>query len=113
MNVSSLWRETDALPAVFDALANEQRRAILVRLARGSASTPEVAAQFGFTKQALSRHIAVLEDAGLIERTIQGRVHYLTLIPAPLDRVSRWLVEIRRGWHASLDRLDALLSEER
>ncbi len=113
IEVTRLRREADALPAVFDALANEQRRAILVRLARGSASTPEVAAQFGFTKQALSRHLTVLEDAGLIERTIQGRVHYLALIPAPLDRVSRWLVEIRRGWHASLDRLNALLSEER
>jgi DNA-binding transcriptional ArsR family regulator len=101
------------LGAAFDALANHQRRAILVRLARGAASTPEIALQFGFTKQALSRHVAVLENAGLIERTTQGRTHHLALIPAQLDRISRWLVEIRSGWRSSLDRLDTALRERR
>jgi DNA-binding transcriptional ArsR family regulator len=99
------------LNAVFDALANEQRRKILIRLARGSVTTPEIAAQFGFTKQALSRHVALLEDAGLISRTARGRVHYLTLKPEPLERVSHWAYELRRGWKANLDRLEDALRE--
>jgi DNA-binding transcriptional ArsR family regulator len=97
------------LDDVFGALANRQRREILVRLARGSAATPEFASQFGFTKQALSRHIAVLDEAGLIERSVQGRTNRLTLVPAPLERVSNWILELRRGWQASLDRLDDVL----
>ncbi|MBV9720102.1 MAG: winged helix-turn-helix transcriptional regulator [Candidatus Eremiobacteraeota bacterium] len=98
-----------SLGAVFGALANEQRRAIVVRLAQSSVSTPEVASQFEFTKQALSRHVAILEDAGLVRRTMRGRTYDLVLVPEPLDHISRWLVEIRRGWCASLDRLDQVL----
>jgi DNA-binding transcriptional ArsR family regulator len=110
----ALARHKAVLGNVFDALANEQRRAILDRLARGPASTPDVASQFGFTKQALSRHLTVLEKAGLIERNIRGRTNDLVLVPARLDYVSRWLTEIRRGWHASLDRLDTIMrSNER
>jgi DNA-binding transcriptional ArsR family regulator len=104
-----LARGGASLGLVFGALANEQRRAILARLARGPASTPEIATQFDLTKQALSRHLVVLEDAGLVERTLRGRTYDLALVPAPLDRISRWLVEIRRGWHASLDRLEGVL----
>lgn len=101
------------LGEVIDALANEHRRAILMCLARGRRSTTDVAEQFGFTKQALSRHMAVLEEAGLIERTIVGRTHRLALVPAQLDRVARWLVELRRGWQASLDRLDHVLRSDK
>jgi DNA-binding transcriptional ArsR family regulator len=110
-NMPGLARAT-SLGTVFGALANEQRRAILARLARGPASTPEIALQFDLTKQALSRHLAVLEDAGLVERTMRGRTYDLALVPAPLDRISRWLGGIRRGWHANLDRLDAMLKEQ-
>ncbi len=102
-----------ALGYVFDALANEQRRSILVRLAHGASSTPEIASQFGFTKQALSRHLKVLESAGLIARSGRGRINDVTLLPAALDDVSRWLVEVRRGWHASLDRLEHVLRSKR
>ena len=107
-------RRKAGIGSVFDALANDQRRAILVRLARGPASTPDIASQFGFTKQALSRHLTVLESAGLIERNFRGRTNDLVLVPARLDHVSRWLMEIRRGWHANLDRLDTIVrSKER
>lgn len=107
-------RRKDGIGSVFDALANDQRRTILIRLARGPASTPDIASQFGFTKQALSRHLTVLESAGLIERNIRGRTNDLVLVPARLDHVSRWLMEIRRGWHANLDRLDTIVrSKER
>jgi len=95
--------------AEFDALANERRREIVSRLARGSMTTPEIGRHFGFTKQAMSRHLAQLESAGLVARTLHGRVHELSLIPRRLDGVARWVNELRRGWAASLDRLDEVL----
>jgi len=99
-----------ALDTVFDALANEHRREIVMRLARGSMTTPEIGRHFGFTKQALSRHVGLLENAGLVSRTVRGRVHELTLVPRHLDDVVRWVDELRRGWAASLDRLDEVLN---
>jgi DNA-binding transcriptional ArsR family regulator len=107
-----LTRRETALGSAFDALANAQRRAILARLARGPASTPEIASRFGFTKQALSRHLTILERAGLIQRRIRGRTNDLALMPAPLDDVSQWIAEIGRGWQASLDRLDLILRSQ-
>ena len=98
-----------ALDGVFDALANERRREIVARLARGPLTTPEIGLHFGFTKQALSRHIDLLENAGLVSRTLHGRVHELELIPRQLDTVERWLFELRRGWSGSLDRLGEVL----
>jgi DNA-binding transcriptional ArsR family regulator len=73
------------------------------------APTPEISRGFAFSKQALSRHVAILEDAGLVRRTVRGRVHDLTLVRAPLTEVSGWLGEVERGWRTSLDRLDAVL----
>jgi DNA-binding transcriptional ArsR family regulator len=109
--VSQPLRRQAALGSAFDALANEERRRILRRLARGAATTPEIASQFHFTKQAMSRHVAVLERAGLIGRSSRGRVRSLTLVPTQLDRISLWIAELRHGWHASLDRLDEVLKE--
>jgi DNA-binding transcriptional ArsR family regulator len=74
-------------------------------------TTPEVGRHFGFSKQVLSRHVGVLEDAGLIERTLRGRVHELVLAPAPLRELSSWATELRRGWEASLDWLDEVLGK--
>lgn len=98
-----------ALDGVFDALANEARREIVARLARGPMTTPQISRHFGFTKQAMSRHIGVLEDAGLVARTLHGRVHELALVPRRLDGVVSWISELRRGWTASLERLDEVL----
>jgi DNA-binding transcriptional ArsR family regulator len=98
------------LDAVFDALASGSRREIVRRLARGAMTTGQIGRHFAFTKQALSRHIALLEEAGLISRTTtHGRVHQLTLVPEPLDRMTLWVHQLRRGWTASLDRLDDVL----
>jgi DNA-binding transcriptional ArsR family regulator len=97
------------LDVTFDALANQPRRYIVARLSAGPALTPDIGRSFGFSKQALSRHVAILEGAGLVRRTVRGRVHELTLIQAPLAEVSDWLSEIRRGWRANLDRLDTVL----
>jgi DNA-binding transcriptional ArsR family regulator len=98
------------LDAVFDALASSSRREIVTRLARGAMTTTQIGRHFAFSKQALSRHIALLEEAGLIARTTTyGRVHELSLVPQPLDRVAQWVHHLRRGWTASLDRLDDVL----
>jgi DNA-binding transcriptional ArsR family regulator len=105
----SIYRVGVALDQVFDALANQSRREIVARLSRGSVTTPEIGQRFGFSKQALSRHLALLEGAGLIQRLARGRVHELSLVPAPLGEVSGWLAEIRRGWETNLDRLDEVL----
>jgi DNA-binding transcriptional ArsR family regulator len=101
--------EGPALNAVFDALANEPRREIVKRLARGPMTTPEIGRHFKFTKQALNRHVGLLENAGLVSRTLHGRVHELTLVPRRLDGLTRWISELRSGWAASLDRLDEVL----
>jgi DNA-binding transcriptional ArsR family regulator len=98
-----------SLDAVFDALASEHRREIVLRLSRGAMATPEIGKHFGFTKQALSRHVAVLEGAGLVARTRRGRVCELALVHKRLDRVTSWISHLKRGWQASLDRLDEVL----
>jgi len=97
------------LDALFDALANRPRRQIVARLASGPMTTPEVGRHFGFSKQALSRHVGVLEGAGLIERTVRGRVHELALVPNRLDEVATWVTVVRRRWEANLDRLGEVL----
>lgn len=100
------------LDPVFDALASEHRRRIVDHLAVRPLDTPTLGAKFNMSKQALNRHIVVLEDAGLIERRLQGRVHELRLIADPLDGVSDWVSQIRRGWQANLDRLADVLEED-
>lgn len=94
---------------VFDALANRARRDIVVRLSRGGATTPDLGRDFEITKQALSRHLRLLEDAGLIERRLRGRVHELNLVPDQLEGVSRWTTTIRENWSLNLGRLDSIL----
>jgi DNA-binding transcriptional ArsR family regulator len=101
-----------ALDAVFSALANEHRRRILRRLASGDAATARIARDFDFSKQALSRHIAVLEDAGLVKRTVRGRERRLALAPSRLHDVATWLFQLHRGWQRSFDRLDEVLQNK-
>lgn len=101
------------LDAVFQGLANGSRREIVARLARGPMTTPAIGRHFGFSKQALSRHVAVLEGAGLVARTLRGRVHELVLVPRRLDSITRWVSGLRRGWAANLDRLDEVLRDRK
>ena len=98
------------LDRTFDALANEHRRRIVDQLTVGPLDTPTLGSRFSLSKQALNRHLIVLEDAGLIERRLRGRVHALTLQPSPLDDVGAWVAEVRRGWEASFDRLAQILA---
>ena len=97
------------LGLVFDALANEPRRDMVARLARGSMTTPEIGRHFGFSRQALNRHVSILEDAGVIRRTLKGRVHEVTLVRGSLDDMAEWVSIVRRGWESNLDRLGTLL----
>jgi DNA-binding transcriptional ArsR family regulator len=97
------------LDPIFQALASEPRRDIVTLLSRGPVTTPVIGRQFEFSKQALSRHVGLLDAAGLIDRRRQGRVHELSLLPAPLSEAAGWLTHVRRAWEANLDRLDAVL----
>jgi DNA-binding transcriptional ArsR family regulator len=99
----------DSLDRTFGALADPTRRKILERLARGDARITELAQPFAMSLPAISRHIAVLERAGLLKRRRAGRVHHVKLNSVPMQRAYRWIDEYRRFWEGSLDSLAAYL----
>jgi DNA-binding transcriptional ArsR family regulator len=98
------------LPATFSALADPTRLAILARLAEGEATVNELAAPFPISQPAISRHIRVLEDAGLILRRIDGARRPCRLAPEALDRVEDWLAGLRQAFQANYSRLDRVLA---
>ncbi|NIM43765.1 MAG: metalloregulator ArsR/SmtB family transcription factor [Hydrogenophaga sp.] len=100
------------LDDVFVALADETRRAILARLSAGEARVTEVAAPFDISLNSVSKHIRILERAGLVTRRRSGRDHYLSLDPRPLTEASDWLQSRQRFWAGRVQRLQALLDEE-
>jgi DNA-binding transcriptional ArsR family regulator len=91
------------------ALADETRRAILKRLASGEARVTEVAAPFDISLNSVSKHIRLLERAGLVRRRVEGRDHFLSLDPKPFDELSAWMTRTREFWNARLDSLEAAL----
>jgi DNA-binding transcriptional ArsR family regulator len=99
------------LDAVFAALADPTRRAILSRLAAGEASVNEIAAPFEMSQPAVSKHLKVLERAGLIERDIDKQRRPARLKAEPMAAAVRWLEEFRQFWSTSFDQLDGLLEE--
>ncbi|WP_036294037.1 helix-turn-helix transcriptional regulator [Methylosinus sp. PW1] len=101
----------DPLSATFAALADPTRRAILARLAQGEASVGELAAPFSISQPAVSKHLKVLEQAGLITRTRAAQSRPCKLDAARLREVSDWLETYRRFWEESFDRLDAYLAQ--
>jgi DNA-binding transcriptional ArsR family regulator len=101
----------DRLDLVFQALANRTRRALLQRLAKGAARVTDLAAPFGISLPAISRHLSVLERAGLIERSIQGRVHSCALDIGPMATAEEWLAAYREFWTGQLDRLAGFLED--
>jgi DNA-binding transcriptional ArsR family regulator len=103
--------ETDRLSVTFAALADPTRRAILARLASGERSVMELAEPFTMSLPAVSKHLKVLERAGLIERGREAQWRPCRLEAKPLKEVSRWLEHYREFWEGSLDRLDELLRE--
>jgi DNA-binding transcriptional ArsR family regulator len=104
---------TESLNATFAALADPTRRAILARLADGEASVTELAEPFEMSMPAVSKHLKVLERAGLIARSRDAQWRPCRLEAAPLRAVDTWLDEYRRFWEASFDRLDQYLKEVR
>ncbi len=101
----------DQLDATFAALADPTRRAILARLARGDASVNELAAPFHMSLPAVSKHLKVLERAGLVARGRSAQKRPCRLVAEPLREVAEWTQQYRRFWEESFDRLDELLRE--
>ena len=99
------------LDAIFAALADPTRRAILSRLAKGEASVNEIAAPFEMSQPAVSKHLKVLENAGLIVRDIDRQRRPARLKAEPMVAAVRWLEEFRTFWSSSFDQLDGLLEE--
>ena len=101
---------TDQLNAVFGALADPTRRAILARLADGDANVAELTRPFGISQPAISRHLKVLEGAGLISRQRRATARLSRLEAEPLREATAWLARYRAYWEESYERLDALLA---
>src|SRR6059058_1799441 len=99
------------LDAIFAALADPTRRAILGRLASGDASVGELTEPFAMSQPAISKHLKVLERAGLISRGLDAQRRPRRLEAKPLAEANEWLERYRRFWEASFERLDALLLE--
>ncbi|MFO0684214.1 MAG: metalloregulator ArsR/SmtB family transcription factor [Sandaracinus sp.] len=97
---------------VFLAIADPTRRAILHRLASGEHSAGQLAAPFRASQSAVSQHLGVLRDAGLVRVRSEGRQRFYTLRPAPLKRVARWVAHYERFWNERLDALGAYLDRE-
>ncbi len=101
----------DTLSTTLGALADPTRRSILGQLADGPATVGELAGPFRISQQAVSKHLAYLERARLVEKRREGRRHVCTLSPAPFKEVADWVEHYRRFWDESFDRLDAYLHE--
>ena len=91
------------------ALADDTRRSILRRLASGEARVTEVAEPFDISLNSVSKHIRILERAGLVRRRVAGRDHFLALEPKPFDELTQWMQDTRKFWSSRLDLLEAAL----
>jgi DNA-binding transcriptional ArsR family regulator len=101
---------TGLLDRVFSAVSDPTRRAILARLADSDARVTDVASAFPISLNSTSKHIRVLEGAGLVRRSVRGREHILTLEAAPLADAAGWIDHYRRFWSAQLASLDAFVT---
>jgi DNA-binding transcriptional ArsR family regulator len=101
----------DHLDTTFSALADPTRRAILTRLARGEASVMELAEPFAMTQPAISKHLKVLERAGLIARGRDAQRRPCRLVASPLRDASSWIERYREFWESSFDALDDVLED--
>ncbi|MBT4097153.1 MAG: helix-turn-helix transcriptional regulator [Gemmatimonadetes bacterium] len=104
--------QTKRLNALFSALADPTRRAMLRRLSRSGMSVGELSSPFQMSKPAVTKHLKVLERAGLLSRDKQGRVHHCTLQPAPLAQAAGWLSYYQNFWESKLGDLDTFLQQE-
>ncbi|MFN2448270.1 MAG: ArsR/SmtB family transcription factor [Candidatus Baltobacteraceae bacterium] len=100
------------IDSVFSALADPTRRRIVERLARRPLTIGQIASQFPISQPAISKHVRVLELAGVLQRTVEGRVHYCTISPQAMQEVSTWIDRQSRYWNGALDRLERLLAKQ-
>jgi DNA-binding transcriptional ArsR family regulator len=103
----------DVLDITFQALANPIRREIVNQLAGKQKTVLELASQFDISLNGVSKHIKVLENAGLIKREIKGRTHYCQLNPTPLQQANEWIEYYRAFWNQRLDALGTYLEKRR
>ncbi len=101
------------LNQTYAAIADPTRRAILARLMQGETRVTELAEPFAMSLNAVSKHVRVLERAGLVRRQVKGRDHYLTLEAEPLRAASAWIDTYRQFWEARLDALESFLQHQR
>lgn len=101
------------LDATFHALADPTRRGMLASLALGEKSIGELAEPFAMSFAGASKHVKVLEDAGLIARRRLGRTHLISIEAKPLEEAERWLRQWERFWSSRLDRLEALVKADK
>ncbi len=102
----------ESLDAVFHALSSEPRRALLGELAGGERTVGDLASPFEISLAAVSKHLKVLEGAGLVERRVEGRTTVCRLRPEPLADVQEWVSVYEQFWTTRLDRLQALLEDD-
>lgn len=100
------------LDLVFRALGDHTRRQLLARLAEGSAMVTELAKPFDMSLPAVGKHLRVLENAGLVQRTVSGRVHRCALNALPLKSAGAWVQDYGRFWQENLDALDDYIQSE-
>ena len=105
--------QSDRLTASFHALAHPTRREIMGRLRDGEARVTDLAKPFDISLNTVSKHLKVLEGAGLIERSVRGREHHVRLSPAPLRDVAKWVARYEQFWNERLDALEQILIERR
>ena len=101
--------DEEALDRAFTALGDPVRRALVARLSRGEATVNELAEPFGVSQQAISKHLAYLERASLIEKRKEGREQFCSLRAEPLKQAYDWMDDYRQFWDGAFDRLDVLL----
>jgi DNA-binding transcriptional ArsR family regulator len=104
---------SDRLSRLYGALAHPVRRAILAQLARGEARVGEIATRFDMTAPAITNHLKVLEQAGLVNRRIAAQSRILSLEPSALREGEEWIGNMRRFWSSAFDRLETHLSQGR
>ena len=102
-----------ALDATFAALSDPTRRRIVARLTRGEVRVTDLAQPFAMSLNAVSKHVKVLERAGLVRRSRRGREHYLRLHAAPLRVISKWALQYERFWNQRLDALGQFLDQQK
>ena len=105
-------QSSNGLDRVFGALSDPTRRAMLRRLAGGARTVSELAEPFAMSFAAAAKHVKVLEQAGLLSRTIEGRSHRCRIEAGPLEAADRWLAYYERFWSDRLDRLERALTRD-